>query len=265
MNLNKYYSDFHSYFYSNKKNIYNILSGLKEETHDMIIDKPTENSNSNIDRDNNFTNFYFFYIQNLKTIKRRSNFTFYNNDVIIPRNLDLLVGLNFSNYKLGTVLKICIENGKELKTISRYVLTQKNIDDVFLPVNNLDFFPYFLTKEDIKLIIYSDGKLDKDINLIYLKIHRDLVEKYKNIGSFLINIHTNSFINIQDFNIEIKYIKKKNLKTNQFIFFYNAEKYYGMKIYRFFKRILLRKFLIKFLDEEYNIYKDLTNMILKNY
>jgi len=264
MNLNTYYSDFHSYFFSNRKKIYNILNGLKQESRDMMIDDTqTPDSNMNVDNNNNFTDFYFFYIQKLPTIKIRSNFSFYNNNVVIPRNLDLLVGLNFSNYKPGTEIQIFLETGKIRKKISRYILTEKNINDVFLPVSNLDFFPYFLVTEQTKIVIYSNDKLNKDINLIFLKIHRDLVNKYLDYGSFLINIRENSFINIQDLNVNIKYIKKKNLKTSEFVFFHNTEKYYALKIYKFLKRVLLRKFLIKFLDDEYDIYKDATNIILK--
>ena len=106
MNLNRYYSDCHSYFFSNRKKIYNILNGLKTESRDMIVDTPDSNSNMNVDNNNNFTDFYFFYIQKLPTIKKRSNFSFYNNNVTIPRNLDLLVGLNFSNYKPVTEIQI---------------------------------------------------------------------------------------------------------------------------------------------------------------
>jgi hypothetical protein len=264
MNLNRYYSDFHSYFFSNRKKIYNILNGLKEESHEMIVDTPTSNSNMNVDHNNNFTDFYFFYIQKLDTLKKRSNFSFYNNNVTIPRNLDLLVGLNFSNYKPETEIQIFLETGKTRKKIARYILTKKNVDDVFLPVSNLDFFPYFLVGEQTKLVIYSNMKLDKEINLIYLKIHRDLVNKYLDYGSFLINIRENSFINIQDFNVEIKYFKKKNLRTTQFVFFHNTERYYALKIYKFLRRVLLRKFLIQYLDDEYDVYKDITNIILKH-
>jgi len=105
--------------------------------------------------------------------------------------------------------------------------------------------------------------LNKRINLVYLKIHRDIIYKFKNYGSFLINIQNNSFINIYDYNLEIKYIKKNKVQHNQFVFFYDVKKYYGLKILKFFKRVMLAKFLKQFLDEEYNIYKDITNIILK--
>jgi len=261
MNLIRYYSDFHSYYYSNRNKIYKILNKLKRETGEMFLD--TQNSNSGVDRNNNFTDFYFFYIQNFNTIKKRSNFSFYNNNCILPRNLDLLTGINFSNYDIGTEFKIFLEIGNTKKKVSRVILTKENINDTFLPINNLDFFPYFLVNENIKLSIYSNKKMDKNINLIYLKIHRDIVHKFKQYGSFLINIKNNSFINIQDYNAEIKFVKKKNLVSNQFVFFYNIERYYGTKIFKFFKRIILYKFLKEFLDEEYDVYKDITKIILK--
>ena len=262
MNLKKYYSDFHSYFFSNRNKVYKILNKLKREENEMYLD-PVNNGNFNIDHNNNFTDFYFFYIQKFHTIKRRSNFTFYNDNIIIPRNLDLLTGLNFSNYDIGTEFKVFIEYGNTKKKINFIILNEKNKNDIFLPINNIDFFPYFLVDENIKLSIYSNKTLDKKINLVYLKIHRDIIHKFKNYGSFLINIRNSSFINIYDYNLEIKYIKKNKVQHNQFVFFYDVKKYYGLKILKFFKRVMLVKFLKQFLDEEYNIYKDITNIILK--
>lgn len=261
LNLIRYYSDFHSYYYSNRNRIYKILSKLKRETGEIFLDTPK--SNSNIDSNNNYTDFYFFYIQNFNTIKKRSNFTFYNNTITLPRNLDLLTGLNFSNYDIGTEFKIFLEIGNTKKKISRVILTKENKNNTFLPVNNLDFFPYFLVNENIKLSIISNKKLNKNINLIYLKIHSDISNKFKQYGSFLINIQNNSFINIQDYNAEIKFVRKKNLTSNQFVFFYNIEKYYALKIYKFLKKCILSNFLKEFIDDEYNIYKDITNIILK--
>jgi hypothetical protein len=260
-NLIRYYSDFHSYYYTNRNKIYQILNKLKRDTGEMFLD--TQNSNPGMDINNNFTDFYFFYIQNFNTIKKRSNFTFYNNNVTLPRNLDLLTGLNFSNYDIGTEFKIFLEISNTKKKISRIILTKENKNDTFLPVNNLDLFPYFLVNENVKLSIISNKRLDKFINLIYLKIHRDISYKFKQYGSFLINIQNNSFINIQDYNAEIKFVRKKNLSSNQFVFFYDTEKYYGLKILKFFKRVMLTKFLKQFLDDEYHVYKDITNIILK--
>jgi len=265
MNLIRYYSDFHSYFYSNKNRIYKILSGLKQDNGDIMLDaeQNPRHTNYSVDSNNNFTDFYFFYIQNFNTIKKRSNFSFYNNNIIIPRNLDILTGINFSNYDEGTEFKIFLEIGKIKKKISRILLTKQNKNDIFLPINNIDFFPYFLVNENIKLTIYSNKKMNKNINLIYLKIHRDIIHRFKNFGSFLINIQANSFINIQDFNAEIKYVKKKNIISNQFVFFYNIERFYANKIYKFIKRVILYKFLKEFLYDEYDVYKDVTNIILK--
>jgi hypothetical protein len=265
MNLIRYYSDFHSYFYTNRNRIFRILSGLKNENGDMMLDaeQNPRHTNYSVDSNNNFTDFYFFYIQNFDPIKKRSNFSFYNNNMIIPRNLDILTGINFSNYDEGTEFKIFLEIGKMKKKISRIILTKKNKNDIFLPINNVDFFPYFLVNDNVKISIYSNKKMDRKINLIYLKIHRNILHQFKSFGSFLINIKDNSFINIQDYNAEIKYIKKKNLVSNEFVFFYNIERFYGNKIFKFIKRIILRKFLIEFLDDEYDVYKDVTNIILK--
>lgn len=261
MNLKIYFSDFHSYFFSNRDKVYKILNQLKQEESEMYLE--TENTDSNIDNNNNYTDFYFFYIQKFNTIKKRSNFSFYNNNIIVPRNLDLLTGLNFSNYDIDTEFKIFIEYGNTKKKINSITLNEKNKNDIFLPINNINFFPYFLIDENIKLSIYSNKKLNKRINLVYLKLHRDIIHRFKNYGSFLINIKNNSFINIYDYNLEIKYIKKNKIQSNEFVFFYDTEKYYGLKILKFFKRVMLTKFLKQFLYEEYDIYKDITNIILK--
>jgi hypothetical protein len=262
-NLYKYYKHLHSYFYGNRRRIYNILNDLT--TEQLIVDNPSQSEHvtSEVDEHNNFLNFYFFYIQNFNPRIRRASFFIYTNKMKIPRNYDFFSGLNLSNYEIGNKFEIFLEHNHIRKSVCTIILNKNNINDVFMPIANKDMFPFFLTNDTTKLIIESNVKLKKNINLIYLKIHQSIVHKYMRIGSFLINIESNSFINIQDFNVIIKHYKKKKIKNNEFVFFYNIERFYGMKILNFFKRIRFRKFVKKFLDQEYNIYNDLSRMIIK--
>lgn len=256
--LVNYYKDIHEYYQKHKQNIYNILTGLENE---IIIE---ENNKEEQKNDGDFSNFYFFYIQNLKVQERRGTFRLVNvRQLNITNADDFLVGLNFSKLDIGSDVRIYLtQNNSRRKTqIFRTILTEKNRKNIFLPLNNKNFFPFFLLNNNYTLTIISNKGITS-IDAIYLKLHRNYSNKFFNFGCYLLKYTENSYFEFKDFNLNIIY-NNQEILPNEFLFYWNLEKYYGRKIFNFIKKYKLKKFIKEFVTEEYDIYDDISNTLCK--
>lgn len=238
-----YYKDLHKYFNNNNQNIYKILKNLKNE---IIIQ-------DNKEEEGDFSNFYFFYIQNIKPIKKNLF------QLVINNANDFLTGLNFSKCDIGSDIRIILTGNNIRKKIFRILINKKNKDNIFYPINNKDFFPFFLTNDNVKLILQSNKHL-KEIDCIYIKLHRDYSNKFLNFGSYILNFRDNTYFEFKDYNVKILH-SNKEIYPNNFLFYWNLNKYYGIKILKFFKLCLLKKEIKKTLIKEYNLYDDIINIL----
>lgn len=255
--LINYYKDLHEYFIKNKSKIYNILKGL---TNEIIIEENDEEKKKTNNGD--FSNFYFFYIQNLKPKIRRSNFRLSNvRELHIKHGDDFLVGLNLSNCKIGSDIRITLCTQNFRKKIFRVIITEKNKNNIFLPINNKNFFPFFLCNLNAKMIIQSNNNIP-EIDTIYLKLHRDYSNKFFSFGNYLINLQDNTYLEITDYKVKL-YFTNNEIIPNEFLFYCNLDKYYGRKIYNYYRYYKLKRFVKQFLTYEYDLYDDITNTICK--
>lgn len=253
--LINYYKDIYTYYQKNKQNVYNVLKGL---TNQIIIEENDDNQEDGVD----FSNFYFFYIQNIKPRIKRSNFRLVNvKDIEIKNSDDFLVGLNFSKCKIGSDIRIVLHGQNFKKKITRIILTEKNKNDIFLPVNNKEFYPFFLSNNNTKLIVQSDNKIS-EIDTIYLKLHRDYSTKFLNFATYLMNINNNTYIQFSNYNVKLLF-ENDRIIPNEFLFYWDLEKYYGRKIFNSIKKYKIKKYVKKFIEEEYNLYDDVSNTLCK--
>lgn len=257
--LVNYYKDIHEYYQKYKENIYNILTGLEDE---IVI----EENSKEIERKEtgDFSNFYFFYIQNLKVRERRGGFKLVNiRQLNITHADDFLVGLNFSKLEIGSDIRIYLSqnNSRKKNQIFRIILTKENRKNIFLPLNNKNFFPFFLLNNNYTLTIMSNKGITL-VDAIYLKLHRNYSNKFFNFGSFLLKYTNNSYFEFKDFNLNIIY-NNQEILANQFLFYWNLEKYYGRKIFNFIKKQKIKKYITHFISNEYDIYEDVSNTLCK--
>lgn len=254
--LINYYKNIHKYYIKNKNKIYNILKGLDNQ---IIIEDDKNNENN----ENDFSNFYFFYIQNIKSKREiiRNSFRLNNSkQIYIKKNNDFLVGLNFSKCEIGSQLDIFVVSNIN-KKIFNLKITEKNKNNIFLPINNKNFFPFFLVNDNLKLIIYSNKNIP-EIDAIYLKLHQNYSNKFLNYGNYLINLNKNIYIEFNNYNVRI-IAENYKIFPNEFIFYWDLENYYSTKIYKYIKKYKLKKTLKQYIDENHNIYKDISNIICK--
>lgn len=253
--LINYYKEIYKYYNKNKEKVYSILKGL---TNEIII----EENDKNKEESGNFSNFYFFYIQNIKPRVRRSNFRLVNvKDIEIIKSDDFLVGLNFSKCKIGSDIRIILATQNFKKKIFRIILTEKNKDNIFLPINNKEFFPFFLSNNNIKLIIQSNFKIP-EIDTIYLKLHRNYSIKFLNFASYIINLNHNTYLEFKDYNIKMIF-NNNRIIPNCFLFYWDLERYYGRRIFNYIKKYKIKKYIKNHIEKEYNIYDDITKTLCK--
>ena len=253
--LINYYKNIHKYFIKNKEYIYNVLKGLENE---VVIE------NNEKEEEGDFSNFYFFYIQTIHNInlQRRSGIIIKKNNYVELKNEnDFLVGINFSNIKIGSDIRIYVKTYNSKKMIYNTRITRNNQNNIFLPVNNKEFFPFFLTNRDCNIIVQSNNSISS-LDLIYLKLHRNFSNKFLNYGNFLLNLKGNTFLEFKDYNLKIRYIND-NINPNMFIFYWNIDKYYGRKILNAYKKYKIKKQVKKLLEENYNYYDDINNLLCK--
>jgi len=254
--LIEYYKNIHKYFMKNKEYIYNVLKGLENEVVIQNVEEETV--------EGDFSNFYFFYIQTVHNInlQRRSGLIIKkNNYVELKNDDDFLVGLNFSNIKVGSEIRIYVKTYNSKKMLYNTIITEENKHNIFLPVNNKEFFPYFLTNRDCSVIVQSNNNITK-LDLIYLKLHRNFSNKFINYGNFLINLKGNTFLEFKDYNLKIRFINN-DIKPNMFVFYWNLDKYYGRKIFNMYKKYKIKKQVKKLLEDNYNYYEDVSNLVCK--
>lgn len=255
--LINYYKDIHEYYHKHKQNIYNILRGLDNE---IIIQEDDKKDND--ENNGDFSNFYFFYIQTLKPITKRKTFRLKNvKEIKINNADDFLVGLNFSKCEIGSDIRINLNVNNLRKKIFRVIITEKNKNNLFYPINNKNFFPYFLSNENVKLTIQSNKNIP-EVDCIYLKLHRNYSNKFFNFGSFVLNFRDNTYLEFKDFSVRMLH-SYQEIYPNEFLFFWNIDKYYGRKIFNFIKKCKLKRFVKNFISNEYNIYDDISNTLCK--
>lgn len=254
--LINYYKEIHEYYMKNKEKVYNILKGL---TNELIIEETKEKEEVN---DGDFSNFYFFYIQTLKPVLKRKNFKMLNIKQIHIRNDDdFLVGLNFSKCKIGSDIRIILNYQNIKKKIFRILITKENKDKIFLPINNKNFFPFFLSNLNTKLIIQSNNSIN-EIDTIYLKLHQNYTNKFFNIASYIVNLQHNTYLDFSNLNIKL-YFSNDTLHPNEFMFYFNMDKYYGRKIFNYIKKYKIKKYIKELLLLEYNLYDDISTRLCK--
>lgn len=255
--LIEYYKNIHKYFIKNKEYIYNVLKGLENE----IVIQETKNYQE--EEENDFSNFYFFYIQTLNNInlQRRSGLILKkSNNLVIKNEDDFLVGLNFSNCEINSEIRIYLNTLNFRKKIFNTKITEKNKNNIFLPINNKDFFPYFLTNRDSQLIIHSNKNIQK-IDVIYLKLHRNYSTKFLNFGSVITNFQGNTYLEFKDYHLKMKFCQKPI--PNFLVFYWDQDKYYGRKILNYYKNYKIKEQVKELLEENYDYYDDISNLLCK--
>lgn len=270
-NLLKYYERLHNYYNDKKDDIYKILKNITNnnilmdnQVKNEKINNKNNNENTNNTTNGDFNDFYFYYIQKIKAITKRGSFNIKNNKVYIKNANDFLVGINFSKYKIGTQFKIFLNYFNIRKQILSIVLNEKNKNITFLPINNKNFIPYFLSDNNLKVEIISSEYLNKEIDLIFLQLHRKYNNLFLNYGTFLINYDMRTFIEFTNYKIDIKYYNNndiQNFLNNEYVFYYDIHKYYGRKILKYFQNRKIKNFLKDYLYYNFNIYTDINNII----
>lgn len=249
-----YYKKIHKYFLNKKDYIYNVLKGLNNE---IIIEK--DERENKIEDEYDFSNYYFFYIQNItNNIHRKSGMKIKRTNLDITNAVDFLVGLNFNNLPINSNIRIFLTFGNIRKNILNVTITEQNKNNIFLPINNKDFFPYFLVNRNVKMTVFSDKELTQ-IDCIYLKLHSNYSNKFLNFPSYLLNSHENTYYEFKDYNIKIKYLNG-NIIPNNYMFYFNVDKYYGRKIFNFFKKIKMKNELKRVMEKN-GFYKDINNFL----
>jgi len=251
-----YYKNIYKYYIKEKNNIYNILSGLDNE---VVIQDDNNKYN------NDFSNFYFFYIQkisNKKNNNRRSGFKLKKiNNIIINKSNDFLVGIKMNNCDINSNISIYSYTKKYKILINNFKLDENNKNNIFLPIYNRDFYPFFLSNNSNKIIIESNNNINS-VDLIYLKLHPSYSNKFLNYGSVVYKIKDNNYIEFKDYFTHIHNINY-TIFPNDFIYICDIEKYYGIKILKYLKKCVLKKHLKKILYDKYDYYQDVTNLLCK--
>jgi len=239
MNIKNFYKDYHNYFIRNRNNFSEDMKILNGES--QYFSKYSQKDYS------------FYYLRNYQQLA-------YTIKIIKCR--DILNGIYFGNYPIGSEFTI-YKKSYPLDVLLKIKLTEKNKDDIFLPINNRDFLNIFLLSSQ-EFYITSNRILMEPMYLIYSNIKRNFHNYFFNPKYFIQKIekshyfvYTEHFVSINDFENT-----KFQDEYSMYFFYFDIDKLYGRKILRFYRKYRFKQIAKKVLEDDYHICKDITKIIL---
>ena len=240
MKTKYFYRNYHDFFIKNRNNFEKDMLTLGEKSQYFS--------------DQSQLNFSFYYIR---------NFTIISNITELLKCRDVLNGIYFGNYDIGTEFLIYQES-YPINVLLKITLTEKNKNNIFLPIMNKEFLNIFLLSTQ-RFFIKSNVLLTEPIFLVYSNIKlkyqyqllssKYFIQKLKNNNYF---IYSDRFCSPNCF--------QNTIFTNEqsdYFFYFDVDEHYGKKILKFYRHYKLKKESLKVLKYDLNICNDISNEIIK--
>jgi len=239
MKAKYFYKNYHNYFIKNRNKFEKDMLSLGEKSQYF-------SQYSEID-------FSYYYIRNFSRL---------SNDVELLKCRDILNGIYFGNYDIGTEF-IIYQESHPINILLKITLTEKNQNSIFLPIRNKEFLNIFLLSSQ-KFYIKSSINMREPIYLIYSNISlcyqyrilnsRYFIQKLEGMNYFT---YTENFCSQNCFNNTIF-----TEEYNDYFFYFDVDEYYGRKILKYYRYYKLKNKILNILKDDIGICNDVSKIIV---
>lgn len=236
------------YFYKNYHNFF--ITNRKKFEEDML----TLGKKSQYFSEHSQNDFSFFYM---------INFIRTSNNVELLKCRDILNGIYFGNYNIGTEF-IIYQESYPINILLKITLTEKNHKNIFLPIRNKEFLNIFLLSSQ-KFFIKSNVMLSEPIFMIYSNIKMN--QQYQLLSSryFIQKLERSNYLIYSEQFCSSDFFKNTIFTNEQsdYFFYFDVDEHYGKKILKYYRHYKFKKECFRILKDEINMCDDVSKEIIK--